>query len=167
MNILVTVNSFYPKLDGVQAVTDYLANGLTSKGHNITVVTPISEGLAREEEHNAIKIIRVDIHTKLCIYHGDRKKYMNLIIKLSKQNDVMINICTQNALTDLLFPVLDQIKCKKVLHIHGINKFSWDKADFADLKHFSYKIWKNFRWGCLYKFNGNAIKQYQASLVPH
>lgn len=167
MNILVTVNSYYPKLDGVQAVTDYLTKGLAARGHQITIVTPISGNLTKEEGYGDIKILRVDIHTKFCIYHGDRKAYRKFIIGLSKKNDVMINVCTQNALTDLLFPVLDQIKCKKVLHIHGINKFSWDKADFADLKHFSYKIWKNFRWGCLYKFNGNAIKQYDAVLQLH
>ena len=146
MRILVTVNTYYPMLDGVQAVTDYLTTGLAQRGHQITVVTPMSPGLPTKEIYKDITIIRVNVYTKYALYHGNRDDYRNLIIKLSKKNDVMINVCTQNALTDLLFPVLNQISCKKVLHIHGINDFKWRKSDFMDWKHFAYKIWKNFQW---------------------
>lgn len=167
MKILVTVNTYYPKMDGVQAVTDYLTTGLAQKGHQITVVTTMSPGSPVEEIYKGIKIIRVNVYTKYALYHGDKKAYRNLIIRLSKENDVMINVCTQQALTDLLLPILDQIPCKKVLHIHGINDFKWRKSDFMDWKHFAYKVWKNFQWWKLYQFNGEAIKKYDAVLQLH
>lgn len=167
MRILVTVNTYYPMLDGVQAVTDYLTTGLAQRGHQITVVTPMSPGLPTKEIYKDITIIRVNVYTKYALYHGNRDDYRNLIIKLSKKNDVMINVCTQNALTDLLFPVLNQISCKKVLHIHGINDFKWRKSDFMDWKYFAYKIWKNFQWWKLYQFNETAIKKYDAVLQLH
>lgn len=167
MKILVTVNTYYPKLDGVQAVTDYLTTGLVQKGHEITVVTTMSPGLPAEEIYKGIRIIRVNIYTRYACYYGDKNAYRKLILELTKQNDVMINVCTQQALTDLLFPILDEIPCKKVLHIHGINDFKWRKSDFVDLKHFVYKIWKNFRWWKLYQFNADAIKKYDAVLQLH
>ena len=163
----MTVNTFYPKLDGVQAVTDYLTTGLAKKGHQITVITTMSPGLPKEEFYKGIKIIRVNVYTKYALYHGDKVAYRKLILSLSKKHDVMINVCTQQALTDLLFPILNQIHCKKVLHIHGINDFKWSKSDFMDWKHFFYKIWKIFRWWKLYKFNGKAIKKYDAVLQLH
>lgn len=167
MKILVTVNTYYPKLDGVQAVTDYLTTGLVQKGYEITVVTTMSPGLPAEEIYKGIRIIRVNIYTRYACYYGDKNAYRKLILKLTKQNDVMINVCTQQALTDLLFPILDEIPCKKVLHIHGINDFKWRKSDFVDLKHFAYKIWKNFQWWKLYQFNADAIKKYDAVLQLH
>lgn len=68
MRILVTVNTFYPKLDGVQAVTDYLTTGLAKKGHQITVITTMSPGLPKEEFYKGIKIIRVNVYTKYALY---------------------------------------------------------------------------------------------------
>lgn len=167
MNILVTVNTFFPKLDGVQAVTEYLTLGLISKGHNVTLITTNVDGCPKEEMYKGIKIIRTDVYTKYALYHGDKTKYQKLIKKLADENDVLINICTQNALTDYLLPILDSINCKKILHLHGMHNFEWNKNDYKNLKHFAYKIWRNIRWGILYKTNKANFKKYDAILQLH
>lgn len=56
MRILVTVNTYYPMLDGVQAVTDYLTTGLAQRGHQITVVTPCHQDFLLKK---FIKILRL------------------------------------------------------------------------------------------------------------
>lgn len=167
LNIIVTVNTFYPKLDGVQAVTEYLCLGLLNQGHNITVITPTVEGFPNEETYKNIKIFRVNVYTKYAIYHGNKKDYREFIIELSKKNDVIVNVCTQNALTDYLLPVLDKIDCKKVLHIHGIYDFNWKKDDFCSIKSMIYKAWRNIKWGILYNTNKSNFKKYDAVMQLH
>ena len=39
MKIVFTVHTYYPNKDGVQYVTQYLAEGLAKLGHDITVIT--------------------------------------------------------------------------------------------------------------------------------
>lgn len=167
MKILVTVNTFYPKIDGVQTVTEYLVMGLIAKGHSVTVVTTNAEGSPEEELYNGIRILRTNVYTKYALYHGNKKKYQNMIKELANEHDIMINICTQNALTDYLLPILNEIDCKKILHLHGMHNFVWEKNDFLDIKHFMYKLWRNIRWGMLYKINKNKFKHYNAVLQLH
>lgn len=150
MKILITVSTFYPRKDGVQAVTEYLALGLKDKGHSVTIVTSSVPGEPCEAEYKGLKIIRVDVTTRFAMYFGNKKEYQALIIKLANNSDVMINVCTQNALTDYLYPVLDRIHCKKILHMHGIYDFKWHKTDIMSLKSFGYKIWRDIRWRQLY-----------------
>ena len=76
MKILFTVETYYPKKDGVQMVTQYLAEGLASRGHDVTVFTSnIDENKNFETFHN-VKIKRFDLRTKFGLYFGDRKKYI-------------------------------------------------------------------------------------------
>ncbi|PWJ14691.1 glycosyltransferase family 4 protein [Ruminococcus flavefaciens] len=150
MRILFTVGTFYPRKDGVQAVTEYLTTGLVEKGHEVIVVTSSVENEPNEEIYKGIKIIRVNIHTKFALYFGNKKKYQNQILNIVNDCDAMVNVCTQNALTDYLYPILNKIKCRKILHMHGIYDFKWHKTDFSSIKAFAYKVWRNIRWKWLY-----------------
>lgn len=150
MKILFTVGTFYPRKDGVQAVTEYLTTGLVEKGHEIIVVTSSVENEAEDEIYKGIRIIRVDVHTKFALYFGNKKKYQEEIIEIANGCDAMVNVCTQNALTDYLYPILDKVKCRKVLHMHGIYDFKWHRSDFSSIKAFAYKIWRDIRWNWLY-----------------
>ena len=114
MRILITVSTFYPLKDGVQAVTEYLAKGLVEKGHTVTIVTSKLKKAPEKEDRMGLKIIRVPIYTKWAMYFGNKKQYQKLILNLAKQHDVMINVATQQALTDYLYPVLSKIKCIKI-----------------------------------------------------
>ena len=167
MKILLTVSTFYPLKDGVQAVTEYLTKGLVKKGHEITVITSSVDGSPEEENIMGMRIIRVPVYTKYGLHFGNKKDHRRLILKLAEQADVLINVCTQTALTDFLYPVLKQIKCKKILHMHGMYDFHWHKTDFESLKIFAYKIWRHIRWGWLYFVNTRKFKQYDYVLQLH
>lgn len=151
MKILITVGTFFPRMDGVQAVTEYLALGLIKKGHQVTIVTSSVPGEPNTDTYKGIDIIRLDVYTKYALYFGNKKSYQQRIIELANGSDVMINVCTQNALTDYLYPVLEKIHCKKVLHMHGIYEFNWHKSDFNSVKSFAYKVWRDIRWNYLYR----------------
>lgn len=165
MKFLFTVGTFYPRMDGVQAVTEYLTKGLVQKGHEVIVVTSSVENAPKEEIYQGIRIIRVDVYTKYALYHGDKKKYQEFIIELANDCDAMVNVCTQNALTDYLYPVLDKIKCLKVLHMHGIYEFKWHKSDFSSIKMFAYKVWRDIRWKWLY--SSRNFTKYDEVLQLH
>lgn len=167
MNILITVKTFYPLHDGVQAVTEYLAKGLAQKGHQITIVTTKIPGLPDREKYQGITIIRVPIYTKFALYWGNRKRYRQFILNLAQQHDVMINVSTQQALTDYLYPILSKIKCVKILHMHGMHDFRWHSTDFRSVKAFAYKIWRDIRWGILYYISANKFHQYDHILQLH
>lgn len=167
MKILVTVSTFYPLKDGVQAVTEYLTKGLVQKGHEVTIVTSRVAGSPEEETAMGMRIVRVPIRTKYGVHLGNKKAYQQLILQLAQQADVMINVCTQTAFTDFLYPVLPQIKCKKILHMHGMYDFRWRKFDFESFRIFTYKIWRHLRWGWLYFVNKQKFKQYDHVLQLH
>ena len=169
MNILITVHSYYPNHDGVQFVTQYLAEGLAKKNHKVTVVTNMYKDRTdlKNEIHNNVNIIRVDVGTKHTIHYGNKKKYIKLIKELSNNNDVMINVCTQCATTDFILNELDEIKIPKILYLHSIWDFKYKKENFISLKSLISKIWCNIRWKFYYWRNGNNFKKYDVITQLH
>lgn len=166
MNILFTVYTYYPMKDGVQAVTGYLAEGLVKKGHKVTVITPCF-GEEEKEVHNGVFIERVNIWTKHACYFGDKKKYVKLIKEKTKEMDVMINVCTQNPMTDLLFPIIDEIACKKILYMHGMYERKWNWTMINTISDIGHKIWNNIRWGIYYKKGYKYFKSYDKIIQLH
>jgi glycosyltransferase involved in cell wall biosynthesis len=150
VKIVFTVYTYYPQKDGVQAVTQYIAEGLAAKGHNVTVVTqkvPEREDIA---EHNGVKIKVFDVYTSHAIHRGNKQEYRRQILNLCEDADVLVNVANQIVCTDWLFRILDDIKCKKVLYSHGIINFNLGKDDFSSFKKFASKLWRNSRWGIYY-----------------
>ena len=43
LNIVFTAHTYYPNKDGVQMVTQYMAEGLAKLGHNVTVIAPLKK----------------------------------------------------------------------------------------------------------------------------
>lgn len=167
MNIIFTVNTYYPCKDGVQAVTGYLAEGLVQRGHRVTVVTCAYGNEVLEENYHGVDIIRVNVHTVHAMYRGDIAEYRSLILEKAKDADVLVNVCTQQALTDVLFPILDKISCKKVLYMHGMydRKWHWDTmTGFSDVAH---KIYNNIRWRNYYKVSGKYFRLYDRVIQLH
>ena len=160
MKILITVQTYYPKKDGVQMVTQYIAEGLNKIGHQVTIITSNFSNLPIEETHNNILIKRVKLNTKYGLYFGNKNEYINIVKKECKNNDVMINVCTQNAFTDILLKELKNISCKKILYMHGMYDFRWHKYNFSTFKNLINKIWKDIRWFFYYKNNAYNFKEY-------
>ena len=167
MKIIFTVNTYYPYKDGVSVVTQYLAEGLAQKGHEVLVMTSSCDGAPLDEEYHGVKIYRDDIITVHAIHRGDKRKYQHKIIELSKKTDIIINVCTQTARTDWVLPVLDKIECTKILYINGIIDFKWQKSDVSSVSAFASKLWNNIRWGWLYTTQRNNLKKYDAVTQLH
>ncbi|MBZ1518986.1 glycosyltransferase family 4 protein [Leuconostoc mesenteroides] len=164
MKIIITVNTYYPLTDGVQFVTQYHAEGLVKLGHEVTVVTVQHDGLADTELHNGVKIIRYNIQTKHAVHVGEKGGYRNLITSLCTNADVLLNVSTQTATTEVLFPILKKINIKKILYMHGMHDFSWR---YGDLFYFVHKVWNNIRWGWDYLVNAKYFKMYDSVIQLH
>lgn len=167
MNILFTVATYYPKKDGVAVVTTYLAEGLVKKGFNVSVITSDQGSLESEEIINGVKVIRVKLYSKYGLYFGRKKEYKNLIDKMATKCDVLINVNTQQAFTDLIINNLKNYKCKKILYLHSIFDFRFHTVDFLSINSFFVKIIKWFRWKIHYLVNGRKYKNYDQVIQLH
>lgn len=109
MNILFTVNTYKPHLDGVQFVTSYLAEGLAARGHRVELITYAVKGAAEEETINGVHVIRRDVRTVHMRHLGDKKGYQSYILSRQNEFDAIINIGTQSALTDWMLPIIKKL----------------------------------------------------------
>ncbi|MGF0061448.1 glycosyltransferase family 4 protein [Limosilactobacillus reuteri] len=167
MKIIFTVNTYYPLTDGVQAVTEYEAEGLAKLGHDVTVITVRYPGLKELETFNNVKIIRHNIATKHALFVGDIKGYRKRVENLCTDADVLINVCTQTATTEVLYPLLNKLSCKKILYMHGFHDFHWHMFDLSSISNFGHKLWNNIRWRYDYIANGRYLKQYDKVIQLH
>lgn len=148
-------------------VTQYLAEGLSNLGHEVKIVTSLNTDNTPVEMLNNVKIIRVDLATKYGFPVGNKKLYRDLIVKESKISDVMINVCTQSAFTDVLLKRIDEIKCLKVLYLHGMYDFSWKPYSFHSISSFLKKIWKLFYYGFYFKRYKKSFQNYDMVTQLH
>lgn len=167
MKVIITVNSYYPLKDGVQFVTQYHAEGLVKKGHNVTVVTRKINNLPIYDVFNGVEIVRVNAYTKHTIHRGDKKKYQNKILELTNNADVLINVCAQTATTDWVFDILQKINCKKVIYMHGMMSYKWSKHNFKSFSVILSKIWNNLRWNLYYKKSIRYFRKYDGTIHLH
>lgn len=166
MKIVITVNTYYPLKDGVQMVTEYHAENLIKRGHDVIVFTP-NYGNKSEEIYNGVRIIRVKATTKHTLYYGEREEYIKLLINEVKDADVLVNVCTQNPFTDWCLNILKKIKCKKILYMHGMHDFRWNINTFSSINDLAHKIWNNIRWGIYYKTLKNKLYLYDEIIQLH
>lgn len=167
MKILFTVSTYYPKKDGVQNVTQYLAEFLVKNGHKVKIITTNINEKINEEIYNGVEIKRIKLYTKYGFYIGNRKEYVKLIDTECDKCDVMINVCTQNAFTDLILKRIKKYKCKKILYLHGMFDFKFHVVDFSSIKSLVNKFWKEIRWFFYYCTNGKNFKQYDHIIQLH
>lgn len=167
MKILMTSFTYYPRRSGVAVVTQYLAEGLVKKGHDVTIVTDKMEGMSDGEVHNGVKIRRIKMYTKYGFDFGDKRNYIKIIDEEAEKADVMVNVCVQNAHTNILLKRLDKYKCKKILYVHGMFEFGFRKIHFSSFKGTINKLWKEARWFFYYKLNGRYFKRYDLVIQLH
>lgn len=169
MKIIFTVNTYYPLKDGVQFVTQYLAEGLAKKGHNVIVITSsiTCDNAPEHEFYNGVEIYRVKAAVKHTFNIGEKKEVKKLIMTLTENSDALVNVCTQTALTDWTFPLLKHIKCKKILYIHGIMDLKLRLADFSSVKDIAHRLWNVIRYKIYYRHNKKYIKNYDEITQLH
>lgn len=167
MKIVFTVHTYYPEKNGVQVVTEYLAEGLAKKGHDIHVITSIVSGEKKETVYNDVNIIRVNAQVVHTFNVGDKREYQELLLSKCQGADALINVCTQTALTDWTFPLLDKINCKKVLYLHGIIDFKLHKNDFTSISTLTHRIWNSLRYKFYYMKSAKYFKKYDVITQLH
>src|SRR6266404_8962386 len=150
MKILHAVESYYPSVSGAPEVVRHLSERMVKAGHDVTVATrklPNRKSL----KHNGVKIVEFDIRptseqgmSTVTGLAGDTKKYQDFL----RQNkfDVIMSYAAQQWSTDLMLPILDEIKAKKVLVPCGYSALydSIYKQYFKDLPNYLNRFYVTF-----------------------
>ena len=112
MNILHTVESYYPAVGGMAEAVRQISEGLVRLGHEVTVATEKMPE-RKEKTINGVRIAQFAVSGKAVFeIRGEVEKYRNFLIKSSF--DVVTNFAAQQWATDIALPVLDRIQAKKV-----------------------------------------------------
>lgn len=160
MKILFVSENYFPSVSGVPVVVRYLAEGLAQRDYEVSVVTQMPKGTAREELISNVKVKRFDIYrSKFYKYSGEIDEYINFVI--NNDADVLILECSECFTTDLLLPHLGVFKGRILFHSHGMSGFTAKIFAVKDnLRHtlgttynwinaklyFSYKFKKAFKY---------------------
>jgi glycosyltransferase involved in cell wall biosynthesis len=149
MKILFTTFAYYPQTSGVPIVVQYLAEGLSERGHHVCVATRKNgHDFLDVEKINGVYVHRFDIGLTLTKRNtGDIDGFINFVKQYPK--DVLVLECLQCHTTDLLLPHLTDLNCRVVVHSHGtpgirMKMFAW----CGDLTHSIGNVvnWFRFRW---------------------
>lgn len=157
MKLLFLVESYYPKTSGVPVVVRYLAEGLVQKGHDVAVATTSVEGRAKIETFNGVRIFRFALRkTLLKSYAGEIDNYRKFVV--SFQADANVFECSECVTTDVLLPVMEKLKGKKIFHSHGfsgmtLKPFKWN----VNLK---YTLGNTYNWLRFKWYYGFYFKKY-------
>lgn len=125
LNILHTVESYHPSVGGMQEVVRQLSERLVGLGHSVTVATSASKQ-RNSSTLNGVRIAEFAISGNAVRgYTGDVDSYQDFL--LSGSFDVITNFAAQQWATDLAFPLLEQLSCKKVFVPTGFSGLYWPK----------------------------------------
>ena len=158
MKILISVHTFYPDKNGVQMVTQYIAEGLARK-HEVKVITELKENYLREEINNSVAIKRIKVNSCNGKFSGEKKEYLTLINEYKP--DVLIVVCTQSWPFDWVMHKLSDIDCVKILYTHGYSGLMKNYPILKDLLHFRLRALKyHWHWMWYYKNAYKYIAQF-------
>jgi L-malate glycosyltransferase len=112
MKILHTVEHYSPSIGGMQEVVQQISERLVRMGHDVTIAT--SKNSSRIYKIiNDVKIVEFGLSGKTVTgIEGEIKPYQDFL--LNSDFDIITNFAAQQWATDLMFPLLDKIKAKKV-----------------------------------------------------
>jgi glycosyltransferase involved in cell wall biosynthesis len=113
VRILHTCHTYWPRTDGVAIVMQRVSEGLAARGHEVTVATTLA-GAPPAEEHGGVVIRRFDVRGSETIgCSGDTEAYARFVT--SFRCDVVLNYAAQICTTDLVFPLLARLACRKII----------------------------------------------------
>lgn len=165
MKIIITVHTYYPLKNGIQRVTQYQAEGLAARGHEIHVITSSIPGEKDCETLNGVAIHRVDAHLWHMWNRGNKKAFQRLTVGLSHDSDCLICVAAQAFSAMWLFDVLNEIPCKKILIMHGTQDPRWRSMHFSSPLELLLKMARDFRWKIFYRKNLKYLTRFD--LVTH
>jgi glycosyltransferase involved in cell wall biosynthesis len=113
MRILHTVEFYAPSVGGAQEVVKQISERLVMRDHVVTVAT--TKLTARDTQTlNGVRIEEFAISRSAGGgFTGETDRYRRFL--LDGDFDVMLNYAAQQWATDLVFPVLERLPCRKVL----------------------------------------------------
>lgn len=175
MKITFTVLTYYPDKNGVQMVTQYMAEGLAKAGHEVTVVTSRKEYSRCKEIYNGVQIVRFTVKNKLKIDYGQKKEFQRFLLSKKNKMDVLITVCANTAFATWVYPIIDKISCRKIIYQHGmydghlhLNRIhSWERfikqlllTPYWELYH--RRHWKQIMKydACVHLFEGDSSHRY-------
>lgn len=162
MNIIFTVSGYWPSSGGVQIVTQYMAEELSNRGHNVTVFTSCIEGHEREEEHNNVKIVRFREKDILKIHTGEKKAFQKNLLQRAGQIDALVTVCAQSFASEWAWSIQDKLNCKKVLYMHGMRDTKIHISRIHGVKQFCKDLLLTTWWGIYFKMYWKYIIKYDA-----
>lgn len=123
MKILHTVEFYHPSVGGMQESVKQISEGLAQKGHEVVVAT---SKLANREglSSNGVQIVEFQISGNAVRgMTGEVEKYRQFL--LHNKFDMIVNFAAQQWATDLMLPLLNNIKAKKVFVPVGFSGLCW------------------------------------------
>lgn len=163
MNIIIITWSYWPNKDGVQMVTQYQAEELVKLGHNVTVLTrKTDENSLGKEINNGVNIYRFLYKSKMKHEYGEKKELQEKVLELSQSSDVIMTVCVQCFAFTWISPILEQIKCRKVLMMHGMREEHLNWKKIHDKNHLIKELILTFYWKIFFKFQWNKIMKFDA-----
>lgn len=161
MKVIFTTHTYWPRKDGVQYVTQYLAEGLAKKGHEVVVFTPKNTtDKTIKETHNGVKVIRPHFRQKFSFYFGANTSYKEELLRECEGSECIINCAVQSPFNNFVLPLLSEIKSKKILYLHGVYDFKFPNN--MRMKAKIKKLALNLRWFIFYWSNSKHFSNYDA-----
>ena len=112
MKILHTVEGYPPSVGGMQEAVRQVSEHLVRRGHDVTVATSKME--ARSDRMiNGVQVEEFAVDGSMVRgYKGEAERYAQFL--LDSSFDVIANFAAQQWATDVMLPLLDRIKARKV-----------------------------------------------------
>jgi len=121
MKLLFCCESYWPHRGGVQEVVRQIAERMAAAGHDVSVAAR-SHPDRRTDVHNGVRIHSFDISGNLVTgIHGEVDRYRRFITEFD--GDAILIKAAQQWSFDAVWPVLDQIKARKVFVPCGFSSF--------------------------------------------
>lgn len=163
MKIIFTVKSYWPSSGGIQSVTKYMAEGLAKIGHDVIVLTSLDDNLPNDDYHNGVKIKRIKAKTILKFNYGDKSGFRNFLLENNDANAV-ITVCAQSFASEWFFPIIDKIKGKKIMYMHGMRGEVVDFHKIYSLKNFFKELLLTNWWRIYFRRNWESIMKYDTCI---
>lgn len=164
MYIVFATHSYWPHLDGVQMVNQYMAEGLVNAGHRVTILTSRLENYSQYEKHNGVEIYRFVHRSILKFNFGESKKFKKFLLKNREEIDVLIVVAAQSFAGEWALQVSNQLFCKKIMYMHGMKMEHVDIHKTKNLCHFM-KEYILSLWSCCYfKCYWNKVLSFDAAI---
>ena len=121
MKLLLCCESYWPHRGGVQEVMRQIAERMAARGHDVSVATRVHPD-RKTDIHNGVRIHAFDISGNLVTgIRGEADRYRKFLAAFD--GDAILIKAAQQWSFDALWPVVDQIKARKVFVPCGFSSF--------------------------------------------